>query len=406
MKAKLSLLFILLITALLSAQDTGRVYMFVPQMPSFQGKLDNYLAEHVQYPKRVQSNGIMGTVNVTFIISQTGEISEVSVLTSVSPDIDSEAVRVVRAMPPWNPGMKDGKPVRVQFNLPVYIGPNSSNGETVPTQRYKPRDTIMILRDGLYIDPYIGIGEGGLSSSTPTSVKTGINMKFGVEASYVFPSNIGVSVGLQVKQFKFSYSSNSVVDPSSYNGTYTTTRSKANDTTVTAGYADSMNYSFTYLQIPLLCRYITSHENKIGFYAEAGLIVNYLINSQITGNFTQTQYQLYQAPNTYWYMYSGTYPANPTPVSMASQNPSRLTIDLHLGAGVLIPVTGKMSIILDVAPDVGLMNAGDGSKDAVSFGTSNFYFFGKGKYGSFNSYLFDTKFLIKLSGSSRVVHIN
>ncbi len=48
MKAKLSLLFILLITALLSAQDTGRVYMFVPQMPSFQGKLDNYLAEHVQ----------------------------------------------------------------------------------------------------------------------------------------------------------------------------------------------------------------------------------------------------------------------------------------------------------------------------------------------------------------------
>jgi TonB family protein len=408
MRIKLSIIFFLFISVLLSAQqDSNRVYMFVPQMPAFSGDLDAYLADHIQYPQSAARNKIQGTVNVTFVVTQTGAITEVAVLSGISPDIDSEAVRVVRGMPLWNPGMKDGKAVKVQYNLPVFIGPNNNSGPMERNETYRPRDTVFILRDGLYIDPYIGFGEGGPKSSTATPINMGLNMKFGVEGCYMFPSNIGISVGLQIQQFKFGYSYSNITNTSAYNGTVTENRSTANDTIVTAGYNETINYSFTYAQIPLLCHYISSQENKLGFYAEAGIVVNYLVNSQISGSVTQTQYQLTQAPDTYWYMYNSTYPTNTTSVNLPAQNPTKLTFAAHAAVGALIPFTSKISLILAVSPDFGVMNAGDGSKDLVNIGTSKFYFFGNGNYGSFNSYLFDAKLLIKMSGSSRAaVRIN
>ena len=389
----------------------NRAYVVVPQMPTFRGDLDNYMGNHLQYPQSAIDKHIQGTVNVTFLINKKGEISDVSILSGVYPDIDSEAVFVVRNMPSWNPGMKDGKVVNVKYNLPVYFQLNNlqPNQPPQPEQKQveqKPKDTVFILRDGLYVDPYIGYGEGGpVSSGSPIAINKGGNIKFGAGISYMFPSNIGISIGLQVQQYNFNYAYSNITASSDYNGTMTKNRNAANDTVVTAGYNESIKYSFTYAQVPLLCRYISSQENKLGFYAEAGIVINYLVSSQISGSATQTQYNLSQAANTYWYMYSST-SSNTATVNLSSQNPNKLTFALHAAAGVIIPFNSKISLILAVSPDMGIMNAGDGSGDVVDFGTSKFYLYGKGNYGSFNSYTFDAKVLIKIFGSSQAVRIN
>lgn len=410
--------FLIGIPFLLSAQNDSanndRVYIIVPQMPTFQGDLDNYMGNHLQYPHSAIDKGIQGTVNITFVVSKTGDVRNVTVLSGVSPELDSEAVRVVSNMPPWNPGMKNGKAVNVQYNLPVYFELNNTQKQLppAPDKRQVGRqnfDTTFILRDGLYVDPYFGYGEGGPQSSAATSTSPDVTMsgslKFGVGISYILPSNIGISIGLQIQQYNFNYTYSNIIGASAYNGTVTENRTVTNDTTVTAGYNETIKYSFMYAQLPILCRYISSQENKPGFYAEAGILINYLVSSNISGNATQTQYQLSQAANTYWYMYNTTSTSTAT-VNLTTGNPAKLTFSLHALAGVIIPFNDKISLILGISPDCAFMNAGDGSKDIVNFGTSKFYLYGSGTYGSFNSYTFDAKLLIKMFGSSEVVHRN
>ena len=407
MKFRLSILLILILNGVIYAQqDSNRVYMFVPQMPAFKGDVDAYVANHFQFPQSEGSQGAKGTVNVTFVISQTGEVADVKILSGVYPDIDSEAVRVIRTMPAWTPGMKDGKPVRVQYNLPIHIQPNNNSSNQRHENVYRQRDTIKISREGLYLDPNIGAGIGGPPlSSTDIKVSRGLNLKAGVGLTKMLSSNIGFSTGLQVQQYNFSYSIDNTNATTAFDGTVTSYRSAGADTVVTAGYSGSIKYTFLYAQVPILARYISSQENRLGFYAEAGVVLGYLVSSSITGDVTQTQYQLTQAPNTYWYMYSATLPASPTPVSLTAQNPAKVTASFHADIGAIIPFNAKFSLILAATPDIGLMNAGNGSGDVMNFGSTKFYVFGNGNYGNFTTWLFDAKLLIKLSGSSRVIHL-
>lgn len=92
------------------------------QMPSFpdgMGALMQYLSSNIKYPVEAVKNGMQGRVVTSFIVEKDGSISEVKVVKSVHPALDAEAVRVVKAMPKWNPGKENGKPVRVKFTLPV-----------------------------------------------------------------------------------------------------------------------------------------------------------------------------------------------------------------------------------------------------------------------------------------------
>lgn len=60
------------------------------------------------------ANGIQGRVIVKFIVEKDGSISNVEVNRSVDPDLDNEAMRVVKAMPKWIPGQINGKAVKVE----------------------------------------------------------------------------------------------------------------------------------------------------------------------------------------------------------------------------------------------------------------------------------------------------
>ena len=93
------------------------------QWPTFKGKgtdaFSAWVTAHLKYPKDAKAAHIDGTVRVKFVIGTNGGVQEVEVEKGVFPSLDAEAVRVVKSSPKWKPGIKDGKPVRVSYTLPV-----------------------------------------------------------------------------------------------------------------------------------------------------------------------------------------------------------------------------------------------------------------------------------------------
>ena len=102
--------------------NSNSVYDVVEQMPSFPGGfsgLRTYLNQNIRYPAEAQDNCVQGRVVVSFVVGKDGHISDVTVLRSVDPSLDKEAIRVIRNMPRWTPGRQAGELVRVRYNVPV-----------------------------------------------------------------------------------------------------------------------------------------------------------------------------------------------------------------------------------------------------------------------------------------------
>lgn len=98
------------------------IFTVVEESPSFPGGDEariRFLQENIDYPQMARESGIQGTVYVTFVVEPNGSVSGVRVLRGIGGGCDEEAVRVIKKMPKWNPGKQRGKPVRVQFNMPI-----------------------------------------------------------------------------------------------------------------------------------------------------------------------------------------------------------------------------------------------------------------------------------------------
>ena len=89
------------------------------KMPSFKGNVNAWLAQHINYPAAAAENDVQGKVIVRFVVGKDGSVSQASVVRSVDPALDREALRAVNSMPKWNPGMNNGQPAAVWFTLPV-----------------------------------------------------------------------------------------------------------------------------------------------------------------------------------------------------------------------------------------------------------------------------------------------
>ncbi len=100
-------------------QEIFTVVESMPEFPGGMGALMTYLAKNIKYPPLAKESGIQGKVFINFVVEPDGSISNVKVLRGIGGGCDEEAVRVVKNMPKWKPGMQRGKPVRVSFNLPV-----------------------------------------------------------------------------------------------------------------------------------------------------------------------------------------------------------------------------------------------------------------------------------------------
>ncbi len=91
-------------------------------MPSFKGgqqELFKYLGSELKYPKVCKTEGIEGKVLISFVVSETGGVQAVKVVESVHPDLDEEAIRVIGAMPNWEPGTINGEPVKMEMKFPI-----------------------------------------------------------------------------------------------------------------------------------------------------------------------------------------------------------------------------------------------------------------------------------------------
>ena len=87
--------------------------------PGGMQELMKFLQTNIRYPKEAQERGIQGRVVVQFVVNKDGSICDEHVVRSVDPQLDAEALRVVRSMPNWEPGKQRGEKVRVRFTLPV-----------------------------------------------------------------------------------------------------------------------------------------------------------------------------------------------------------------------------------------------------------------------------------------------
>ena len=96
-----------------------KIYDVIDNMPTFNGNINQWLALNLNYPIEAVEKKQQGKVILEFVVSEYGEILEPKVIRSVSPILDKEAIRTILAMPKWNPGKLNGKPVAVRYMLPI-----------------------------------------------------------------------------------------------------------------------------------------------------------------------------------------------------------------------------------------------------------------------------------------------
>lgn len=100
------------------------IYSFVDVPAQFPGGVEamqKYLATSIVYPKEAIEMGLEGRCYLTFVVTDKGEITNIRVRKGVTdcPECDQEAIRVVKAMPNWIPGVLNGKNVNSYFALPI-----------------------------------------------------------------------------------------------------------------------------------------------------------------------------------------------------------------------------------------------------------------------------------------------
>ena len=90
--------------------------------PSPVGGMENlyrFIVRKLKYPKTAAKNGVQGRVYVQFVVDRDGSITEAEAVKGISKECDEEAVRVVKILKPWNPGIQRGQPVKVRMIFPI-----------------------------------------------------------------------------------------------------------------------------------------------------------------------------------------------------------------------------------------------------------------------------------------------
>ena len=102
--------------------NADKVYTIASVMPEYEGgipALMNFLGTNMKYPVEAQKKKIEGRVIVSFVVEKDGSLSDYKIVRSIDPILDAEALRVAKLQKKWKPGYEKGKPVRVQYTLPI-----------------------------------------------------------------------------------------------------------------------------------------------------------------------------------------------------------------------------------------------------------------------------------------------
>lgn len=106
------------------AKEEATIYepTLVDKEPEFTGgkdKMMEFIKINLKYPEFEKNNAIEGTVYVSFVVDHYGKISDIKIVRSISKGLDDEVIRLLKLMPDWMPGRKDGKTAKVRMTLPI-----------------------------------------------------------------------------------------------------------------------------------------------------------------------------------------------------------------------------------------------------------------------------------------------
>lgn len=91
----------------------------LPAYPGGEEALQNYLTTNMKYPATACDNGIEGVVNLECTIRTDGTVGPIRIVRMIDPDLEQEAIRLVKEMPAWTPAEKGGEPVETTVTIPV-----------------------------------------------------------------------------------------------------------------------------------------------------------------------------------------------------------------------------------------------------------------------------------------------
>jgi TonB family protein len=143
------------------------VYVVVEDMPIFPGgdtTLMKFIVNNIQYPKNAKEKNIQGRVILRFCVTSEGKIAKIGVLKGVDPELDAEAIRVIKMLPDWQPGMQGGRPVNVWYSVPISFklsGPAQANNPQAQIAP-PPPPPVQSMPNGYDEPPVFNGGESAL----------------------------------------------------------------------------------------------------------------------------------------------------------------------------------------------------------------------------------------------------
>lgn len=96
--------------------------MVEPKFVGGEKAFGKFLAKNIKYTAVARDYNVQGRTILTFVVEKDGNLTDVMIVSRAGGGLDEEAVRVLKTSPPWQPGTEDGKPVRVQYSIPVNFG--------------------------------------------------------------------------------------------------------------------------------------------------------------------------------------------------------------------------------------------------------------------------------------------
>lgn len=94
-----------------------------PEFPGGEAELYKYIQDNLRLNDSLINSGFKGTLRVGFLVSKEGSIKDIKIIKSAQPEIDKEAIRLIKAMPNWKPAQRDGVAIEMWYQIPIQICP-------------------------------------------------------------------------------------------------------------------------------------------------------------------------------------------------------------------------------------------------------------------------------------------